>query len=436
MQSLHEPLPVISKNGESTWGPHSVFQKCGAQTNSPLCFAKMRSFFQLPNLFLQNVASAGTPHCAFEKYGVRVNSPFCFYKVWSPLEHSTVFLKNAEFTRTPPCLNSHSVFTKCGVQMNSLCLQKCGICFNFPPVFTKCGVHINSPLCFYNMWIQLQNAESTGTPHCAFKKCGVCINSPPCFYKMWSSHELPLCVFQQCGISFNFPPVFTKCGVHINSPPCFYNMSSHLEHSTVFLKNVEFTWTPLRQSLLKLPFYFHKMQSLLELPTVLLKNVKFVSTPHSVFTKGAVCLNPPLSFWKMRSSHELPLCRVCLNSHSVLNNAEFKWTPHSVLQTCGVCLNSPLSFYKMWSTLELPTALLKNEQQSQCHSQLSLQPLEGYPVCTGYSTWKWVLEIYLYGMDLMVNYFTPSLMTANFGYYTAIVKLKHLIKEFEFLWYV
>ena len=39
-------------------------------------------------------------------------------------------------------------------------------------------------------------------------------------------------------------------------------------------------------------------------------------------------------------------------------------------------------------------------------------------------------------MALMVNYFTPSLMAANFGFDTAMVKLKHLIEEFEFLWCV
>ena len=41
-----------------------------------------------------------------------------------------------------------------------------------------------------------------------------------------------------------------------------------------------------------------------------------------------------------------------------------------------------------------------------------------------------------YGMALMVNYFSPSLMTANFSFDTAMVKLKHLIEEFVFLWYV
>ena len=45
-------------------------------------------------------------------------------------------------------------------------------------------------------------------------------------------------------------------------------------------------------------------------------------------------------------------------------------------------------------------------------------------------------SLVVFNNELMVNYFTPSLMAANFGFYTAMVKLKHLIEEFEFLWYV
>ena len=61
-------------------------------------------------------------------------------------------------------LNSHSVFTKCGIQTNSpLCLTKMWYCFNFPPVFTNCGVHVNSPLCFYNM------CKSISTLRCLLK---------------------------------------------------------------------------------------------------------------------------------------------------------------------------------------------------------------------------------------------------------------------------
>ena len=252
---------MISKNGESTWGPHFVFQKCGAQTNSPLCFAKMRSLFQLPNLFLQNMESAGTPHCAFEKYRVRVNSPFCFYKVWSLFEHSTVFLKNAEFTQTPPCLNSHSVFTKCRVQMNSLCLPKMWDLFQLPTCFYKMWSSHQLPTLFLQhvdstSYLFLQNAESTGTPH----------------------------------------PVSRKCGVHTNSP-------------SVSSKNVGFVST------------FN----------LFLQNAEFTSTPHPVFTTWAVTLNTPLCFWKMWSSHELPFCRVCLNSHSIFTKGR-------------VCWNSPLCF--------------------------------------------------------------------------------------------
>ena len=45
-------------------------------------------------------------------------------------------------------------------------------------------------------------------------------------------------------------------------------------------------------------------------------------------------------------------------------------------------------------------------------------------------------SLVVFNNELMVNYFTPSLMAANFGFYTAMVKLKHLIEEFEFLSYV
>ena len=167
-------------------------------------------------------------------------------------------------------------------------------------------------------------------------------------------------------------------------------MQSPLELSSVLLKNVEFTQTPPLRSPLELPFCFYKMQSSNELPTVLLKNAEFVSTPHSVFIKCVVCLNPPLSFLKTGNLQKLLALISKMHSpfeHPILfsKNAKLKQTPHYVLQKCRVCLNSPLSSYKMQSTLELSTALLKNDQQSQCHSQLSLQLLYGYPVWRGYS---------------------------------------------------
>ena len=64
------------------------------------------------------------------------------------------------------------------------------------------------------------------------------------------------------------------------------------------------------------------------------------------FQKCRVCLNSPLCFWKMQSSHKLPLCRVCLNSHSVFTK-------------CRVCFNSPLHCYTICSLLEPPTVFLK-----------------------------------------------------------------------------
>ena len=166
-------------------------------------------------------------------------------------------------------------------------------------------------------------------------------------------------------------------------------MRSPLDLSTLFLKNAEFTQTPPLRSLPELRLCgvrlnAVKMRCSNELLTVFSKNVEFdstshmflqnaesASTPHSAFTKCVVCLNSPLCFWKMRSSHALCLSRVCLNSPSMesawtpilfLKNAEFKRTPHCVLQKCGVCFNSPFSLYKMRSLLELPTVHLKNAE--------------------------------------------------------------------------
>ena len=99
----------------------------------------------------------------------------------------------------------------------------------------------------------------------------------------------------------------------------------------------------------------------------------------------------------MRSSHELPICRVRLNSPlwcllellfcfykmwssneiSTLfpKNAEFKQTPHCVLQECRVCFNSPVSFYAMWSLLGLPSA---SKKCAVCFNS----PLHFYKMCS------------------------------------------------------
>ena len=165
MRSLCELLAVSSKNTESAWTLHCLFEKCGVHTNSPSaepawtphlrsalelpsCFRemrssnelptvllKMRSSFQLPTLFLKNVQSASTSHCLFKKCGVYANSSLWVPKMRSLLELSTVFLKNAEFTQTPPL-------------QSPLELHLCGVRLNCRLVFKKCGVQTNSPLCF------------------------------------------------------------------------------------------------------------------------------------------------------------------------------------------------------------------------------------------------------------------------------------------------
>ena len=74
--------------------------------------------------------------------------------------------------------------------------------------------------------------------------------------------------------------------------------------------------------------------------------LRIFQKPNGEFQKCRVPLNSPLCFWKMRNSHKLPLCGVCLNSHSVFTK-------------CGVHFNSPLHFYTIFSPLEPPTVFLK-----------------------------------------------------------------------------
>ena len=217
------------------------------------------------------VESAGNPHCECivsmncPLYGVQMNSPVSFSEVWNPLELPTLFVKNVEFKCTPPSAE-----------------------FNQSPHcdFQKCEIHLNSPPCFYKMWsllelctLLLQNVEFTWTP--TFVESA------------WSPHS----GFTKCRVHLNSPMWFSKCGVCFVSPLCFYKMRNLLELSTWFLKNAEFTWTPppLR-SPLELLSCCQKMRCSNKLPIVLLKNAEFVSTPYSIFTKCAVCLNPPLSF--------------------------------------------------------------------------------------------------------------------------------------------
>ena len=183
---------------------------------------------------------------------------------------------------------------------------------------------------------------------------GVQMNSPISFSKVWSSNALPplqsstkvLTVIPKNAKSTWIPhPVFTKCGACLNSPLCFCNTWSLNEFPPLWV-------------CLNFLFWFYKMQSSNELPTVVFKNVEFVSSPHSVFEKGGICLSSPLGVWKMRSSHKLPPLRSPLRLPScfqkmrssnelptvILKNAEFVSTPHSICTKCAVHLNPPLSF--------------------------------------------------------------------------------------------
>ena len=255
-------LPTLFlKNVQSAWTPHCLFKKCRVYTNSSLWFPKMRSSHKL---LLCRVCL--NSHSVFKKCRVQMNSPLCspkvrslfqlptyFYrmwtllelptvllKMWSPLEHTTVFLKNAEFTWTPPlwsplelppcgvCLNSHSVFEKWGVQMNSLCFPSMRSLFQLPT-------------CFYKMWsllelstVLLKNGEFISTPHSVFTQCAVCLNPPLSFKKMWSLLEYPLlffknvelkqsshCVFKNAEFISTPHAVFTKCAVCLNPPLSF-----------------------------------------------------------------------------------------------------------------------------------------------------------------------------------------------------------------------
>ena len=130
-------------------------------------------------------------------------------------------------------------------------------------------------------------------------------------------------------------------------------MESPLEHPILFSKNVERKCTP----------HF--------------KNSEFVSTPHSVFTKCRICLNCPLCFWKIQSSHELrPLwsllellsCFYKMQSSFqlpilFLQNMPSAWTPpHCVFKKCRVYTNSSLSFPKMESPIEHSILISKNAE--------------------------------------------------------------------------
>ena len=130
--------------------------------NSPLCFPKMWSLFQLPTLLLQNAE--------------------CFYKMCSLHELLTILLTLPKLPLCRVCLNSHSIFKKHRVQTNSpLCSPKMRSLFQLPI-------------------LSLQNAESARTPHCAFKKCQVNSNSPLCFYNMCSPLEPHMVFFRQCRV--------------------------------------------------------------------------------------------------------------------------------------------------------------------------------------------------------------------------------------------
>ena len=160
----------------------------------------------------------------------------------------------------------------------------------------------------------------------------------------------------------------------------FPKMESLLEHPILFSKNAEHKWTPhcVFQKCgvcSNCPPSCYKLQSPLELPALHLKNAEFVSTPHSIFTKYAVHLNPhclskkcrvytnsSLWFLKMRSSHELPLCRVCLSSNSVFKKCGVQTNSPRCSPKMRSFIQLPTCFYKMRSLLELPTMPPKNAE--------------------------------------------------------------------------
>ena len=98
--------------------------------------------------------------------------------------------------------------------------------------------------------------ESAWTPHCLFKKCGVYTNSSVWYPKMQSPLELsPVSLknaeFTWTAILFlqNVEFISTSAkgspsGLCTNSSVFYSKMQTPLQLSPVFLKNVEFTWTP------------------------------------------------------------------------------------------------------------------------------------------------------------------------------------------------
>ena len=99
------------------------------------------------------------------------------------------------------------------------------------------------------------------------------------------------------------------------------------------------------------PFLYPKMRSSNGLPTVSIKNLEVVSSAQSVFTKCGVHLNSPLCFQKRRSSFQLPTL--------FLQNVQSAWSPHCLFKRCGVYMNSSLWFPKIRNSLELSTVFQK-----------------------------------------------------------------------------
>ena len=174
MQTLHS-LEFKSENAEfnmKMWSlfvgsavtPHCAFKKGRIEINSPLWFWKMRSSHNSPSaksLFLQHVQSAWAHHSVYlQKRGICLSTPFLYPKMQSSNGLPTVSIKNVEVVSS-----AQSVFTKCGVCLNSpLCFQKMRSLFNSPLYFYKMCSLLEAPTVF------LKDAEFTQTPHCDFQK--------------------------------------------------------------------------------------------------------------------------------------------------------------------------------------------------------------------------------------------------------------------------
>ena len=132
-----------------------------------------------------------------------------------------------------------------------------------------------------------------------------------------------------------------------------------LQLSTVLLKNAQFTQTP-------------PLWSLFQLPSLFLQNAEFTATPHCPSKKCEVCFNSPLCFYEMCSLHEPST--VFLSLHKLLTVISKMWSSHelllcgvhlnshSVLKKCRVQVNSPLCSPNMRSLFQLPTLFLQNAE--------------------------------------------------------------------------